>query len=274
MYGEAAVSEQGLAKEIMGRLPEGSVILGDRNFGVFSMAYHARQNKHPLLFRLTEARAGKLNGGVTPNANTDRAIRWMPSREDLRNNPEIPADASIDGRLLTFYICGKDGQWMTLYLFTTLDLPADQILELYGYRWNIETDLRSLKREVRLHMLQAKSEAMAAKELVLGVAAYNLTRGAMNTAASALNIDPRKFSFSLAQDTINAYLPAFANAANDQERKALMEDMLQVFAQSKIPRRRKRRSFPREIWPPECSFPKRKAATKGTAPERQDTGTE
>lgn len=259
--GETAVSEQGLAKEILRRLPEAAIALGDRNFGVFSVAYHAEQQKHPGLFRLTALRAQKLNGGALPSAGTDRNIRWTPTREDRRSNPEIPADACVEGRLLAFKVRDATGKWQKLYFFTTLKLPADQILHLYGYRWNIETDLRSLKREVRLHMLEAKSPEMVEKELVLGVAAYNLTRAAIQQAATALDLDPRRFSFSQAQDTLNAYLPAFANATSDQERQALMQEMLRVFAQSTLPKRRRKRRFPRELWPRPCSFPKRKVAT-------------
>ena len=81
MIGAGAVSEQGLAKEIMGRLPVGCGVMGDRNFGVFCMACHARRQNHPCLFRLTEARARKLNGGIKPNAKTDRSIHWISSRE-------------------------------------------------------------------------------------------------------------------------------------------------------------------------------------------------
>jgi putative transposase len=259
-YGPQAVSEQALAKQIMSRLPAGCGVLGDSNFGVFSMAYHAAQHNHPSLFRLTEARARKLHGGFAPASKTDRTIRWVPSREDRRSNPEIPAEASVEGRLLAFKVRDSRGQWQKLYFFTTLTVAADQILKAYGYRWNIETDLRSLKREVRLRMIEAKSPDMVAKELVLGVAAYNLTRAAMNQAAQALNMNPRQFSFSLAQDTLNAFLPAFARASSDQERRQIMQRMLQVFAQSKLPRRSKRRSAPRAIWPRPCSFPKRKVA--------------
>jgi len=262
MYGKAAVSEQGLAKQILGRLPAGCGVLGDRNFGVFSMAYHAREHNHPCVFRLTQLRAGKLQGGFPPPAKTDRRIRWVPSREDRRSNPEIPAEACVEGRLLVFKVPVKGKKKLKLYIFTTLNLPAEDILRLYGYRWNIETDLRSLKREVRLHMLDAQSKAMVEKELVLSVAAYNLTRGTMNEAAAALNLDPRQFSFSLAQDTINAFLPLFAQATSDAERQEIVQRMIRVFAQSKLPNRRKRRSAPRMIWPRPCPFPKRKIAKK------------
>lgn len=260
MDGEAAVSEQGLAKEIMSRLPADCVALGDRNFGVFSMAYHATQQKHPCLFRLTKLRATKLAGGVAPSAGTDRPIRWVASRWDRSSNPELPEQASVEGRLLAFKVRDAAGKWQKLYFFTTLAVPAEQILSLYGYRWNIETDLRSLKKEVRLHMLEAQSPAMVAKELVLGVAAYNLTRAAMNEAAWALQLHPRQFSFSQAQDTLNAFLPLFAKATSNEERQQIMQRMLRVFAQSTLPHRRKRRSAPRMIWPRPCSFPKRKVA--------------
>jgi hypothetical protein len=84
---------------------------------------------------------------------------------------------------------------------------------------------------------------MAAKELVLSVAAYNLTRAAMNAAGSVLGLDPRQFSFSRAQDTLNACLPLFANATSDQQRRQLMQEMLRVFSQSKLPRHRNRPSL-------------------------------
>ena len=256
--GPQAASEQGLTKEMMRRLPAGCGVLGDSNFGVLSMAYHASEQKHPCLFRLTEARARKLNGGIVPASKTDRAIRWTPSRDDSRNNSEIPPSAVVEGRLLGFKVRDAGGRWQKLYFFTTMTVSAEQILKLYGYRWNIETDLRSLKRQVRLHMIEARSPDMVDKELVLGVAAYNLTRAAIHQAASALDLDPRRFSFSLAQDTLNAFLPVFAKATSDQERQQTMDQMLRVFAQSTLPRRRKRRSKPRTIWPRPCPFPKRK----------------
>jgi len=259
MYGEQATSEQGLTKTIICRLPPQCGVMGDRNYGVFSMAYHASRQDHPCIFRLSEPRARKLNGGITPAARTDKQLRWLPSREDLRNNPELPADAFVEGRLLALKI-NLGGKRQRIYLFTTLKLTAEEILRVYGYRWNIETDLRSLKREVRLHMIHAQSPAMAEKELVLGVAAYNLTRAAINDAATALQLDPRDFSFSLAQDTLNAFLPLLANAKTERERKAIMKQMLRVFSYSTLPKRRTRRSSPREVWPHQSSFPSRKLA--------------
>jgi hypothetical protein len=266
MNGPQAVSEQGMAKEMLRRLTPGSVALGDRNFGVFSVAYHARQEQHPCLLRLTEVRAKKLNRGVLPNAGTDRHLVWNCSRWDRSGNPELPPDASVEGRLVVVKVWDEAGKKQKLYFFTTMDLAAERLAEVYGYRWNIETDLRSLKREVRLHMLTAKSKDMVDKELALGVAAYNLTRAAINEAAEILQVSPRQFSFSMARDTINVFLPRLAAANSEEEYRQITEQMLRVMRQSMLPKRRKRRSStPREIWPRPCAFPKRKVSPKRKA---------
>ena len=60
--GSKATSEQALSKEILPEAEKGSLILGDRNFGVFSVAHAAQLSGHQVLFRLTSSRAKKLFG--------------------------------------------------------------------------------------------------------------------------------------------------------------------------------------------------------------------
>jgi hypothetical protein len=45
--GAPATSEQKLVEEVLERLPPGAVALGDRNFGVFSVAWAAQRSGHP-----------------------------------------------------------------------------------------------------------------------------------------------------------------------------------------------------------------------------------
>jgi hypothetical protein len=47
MHGEQAVSEQALLQQILERLPEDGVLMGDINFGVFSVAWEAQASHHP-----------------------------------------------------------------------------------------------------------------------------------------------------------------------------------------------------------------------------------
>ena len=246
---------------MLSRLPAGCAVLGDRNFGVFSMAYHATEQAHPCLFRLTEARARKLNGGGTaPPAQTDRAMVWRPSRDDLRSNPEIPPAASVAGRLLAFRVRDARGKWQKLYFFTTLTPPPEQILSVYGHRWNIETDLRSLQTRGAVAYAQCPIPRHGGQRTGVGGGGVRYHRPVMT--ASALQLNPRQLSYSLAQDTLRAFLPVFAQANSQIERRQIMQEMLRVLSYAKLPRRRKRRSFPRNVWPRPCPFPKRKMARR------------
>lgn len=256
MYGDQAVSEQALAATVIGRLPAGSVVVADRNFGVFSTAHDADHSGHPILARLTDARARHLLRGRLPQ-QTDEWVDWRPSRWDRAHHPDLPADACVRGRVIACQVT-RQGRTVQLYFFTTLGLPPEQIAQVYGYRWNIETDLRSLKQTVHLHSLSTRSVAMVAKELVLAVAAYNLVRGTMCAAAHAAGIDPRQLSFSRVQDVVNACLTSLADADSPEAYQRVLDRMLRRAAQCKLPRRPQRPSYPRAVWPRRNNFPKRK----------------
>jgi len=150
------------------------------------------------------------------------------------------------------------GKTIQLYFFTTLELAPEQIAQLYGYRWNIETDLRSLKQTLHLHSLTSRSVDMVAKELVLGVAAYNLVRGAMFAAARLAGIDPRQLSFSRVQDIVNAFLPNLMSAASPEIYQRELDRMLRRAAQCKLSRRPQRPTYPRAVWRRSSRYPKRK----------------
>ena len=259
MYGPEAVSEQALTEKILDRLPEASVLMGDINFGVFSVAYASTQGRHDVLFRLQEDRAATLGRGGPLQPGTDRRVCWRPSAYERRQHPQLPADACVPGRLIVEQVTASNGQSVILYFFTTLDLEVKQLLALYGDRWNVETDLRSLKQTLRLQTLRCQSPDMVAKELVLAIAGYNLVRAVMQVAAEEQKIDPRRLSFSRSQDVVNAALPGLDAARTAEEYQTRLRRMFQLVSSCKLPARRRRATTPRTVWGHSCKFPKRKA---------------
>jgi hypothetical protein len=260
MCGPQAVGEQELAERAMDLLPADAVVMGDRNFGVFSIAYAAQQRGLGVLLRLTDIRARRL-AGAPSQAGEHRRIVWRASRWDGGKRRRVPAESNVSGRLIVARVGrGKSKQW--LYLFTTLEWPFEQIVELYGRRWDIETDLRSLKRTVRLQHITAKSEDMLEKELLMAMSAYNLVRAVMCLAARRNNIDPRQLSFAQVLNVVNAAWPKLVAATTDEEHHREFDRVLQFAAQCILPKRRKRRSYPRAVWRRPLGFPFRKEKTK------------
>jgi putative transposase len=255
MYGDTAVSEQVLAEQAVERLPEDAVVLGDGNFGIFAFAYAVQQSQRPMILRLSQPRVQKILGSELVEG-TDQKVVWRASRWDRGAHPEMLAQALVEGRVIVRANPSRPKE--LLYLFTTLDLPGEEILGIYKLRWNVETDLRSLKRTVGLYQLGSKSLEMVEKELLLAIAAYNLVRAVMCLAARRANLTPRQLSFSFVQTVVEAALPGLDHATSAEEYQLRLDRMLRYAAQGKLPHRSQRRSYPREVWGRGGHFPTRK----------------
>ena len=258
MYGPQAVSEQQLAEQALERLPADAIVMGDGNFGIFAFAHAVQKSQRSMLLRLTAARAHKVLGRSDLLPGTRRKVIWEPSSFERKHHPDLPPQATVAGWVVACQNPSRSGE--TLFFFTTLDYPPEEILALYKLRWNIETDLRSLKRTVDLQHIRSQSLAMVEKELLLAVAAYNFVRAVMFLGAQRANVTPRQLSFSLVQDAVLAALPGLDRAATEAEYAQRLERLLQTAAQARLPKRSRPRSYSREIWGRGGHFPFRKSS--------------
>ncbi len=236
------------------------MILGDRNFGVLWVAWEAQQRGLGVVLRLTQARAQKLMGEPIAREGA-YAVNWQASRFDGGKHHRVPPQAKVEGRLIAVRVGrGKSKQW--LYLFTTLTDPQKEIATLYGGRWKIETDLRALKRTVRLHHVAVKSPDMLDKELYMAVCAYNLVRAIMCLAARQNRLDPRQLSFSQVLNVVDCAWHKLAAATTPAQFQREFQRVLELAAQCTLPKRKRPRSYPRELWRRQPGFPFRKEKTK------------
>lgn len=253
MYGAAAVSEQELAGRVLARAPQGSVIIGDGNFGVFFCVYAAVRNRQEVLFRLSQPRAHRL-GADRLGAQGETRVRWRMSAQERKKHPELPAEASVAGRLL---VLGRKGFRHPLYLFTTLEGEAGELAALYARRWQMELDLRALKRTLHLHHLRGKSQAAVEKEILTAVIGYGLVRALMGAAARRAGVPPRRLSFTGCCSWL--HLMAGRLGVEDASRRQSAFDLiLDRMAQTRLPLRVKPRSYPRAVWGSGATFPKRR----------------
>jgi hypothetical protein len=121
-------------------------------------------------------------------------------------------------------------------LVTTILEPHEaSALELdtvYGARWHIEVDFRTIKCAMQMDVLKCKTAQMIDKEIAVGLLAYNLIRLAMAGAAALCDLVPRTLSFKGAKRVLNAF--------GEQLRHGLhmsMTSVLQVIATLTLPRR-------------------------------------
>lgn len=258
MYGPHAVGEQKLLETAVDRLPGGATVLGDSNFGVFSVAWTCDQKRHPVLLRLTHVRAQCLAGEPLSDG-MDRQVVWIPSRHDRKSHPELPKDARVSGRLIVSRVQpGNGAEAFLLALFTTLPDCPQELLNLYGQRWNVETDLRTLKTQLHLDQLGCATPEMVAKEIEMSIAAYNLVRAMICLASQQSGSPPREYSFTKARRIVEIFAPKVAAATNQNDAKLQFDLMMHYLQQARRPRRC-RSPYPRGVWGKGARFPDRKS---------------
>lgn len=241
MYGPEADSEQSLAVQLLKRIPARSLLMADRNFGVFAFVFAAKLAGHDTLTRLTEKRFQALKRSAEEVGSGRWVLEWTPTRADRRTNPDLPAEASVKVWLHEFV--GFSGK--TLWVATTCDADTSVLADLYARRADVETDIRQLKQTLDCESMRGQSEEMIQKELAMAMVAYNLVVQVRRIAAERAKVPPRRLSFTGVWSLVTTVLLRAHEDWTAQEWQANFEWVLRGAGQRKIPNR-PRRSYPRE----------------------------
>ncbi|MDA1053630.1 MAG: transposase [Planctomycetota bacterium] len=112
---------------------------------------------------------------------------------------------TLEMREIRYHVVQPGYRSQTITIATTLTdaevYSQEDIAKLYGFRWNSELDIRSIKQSLNLSRVRCKSPEMVHKELWTTMLAYNLIR--TTTAAFLHDKQPRQISFtSTCQDVL------------------------------------------------------------------------
>jgi len=119
---------------------------------------------------------------------------WL-SPQDFANLPP-----SLTLRELRYRVERRGCRTREVTLLTTLldphQYPAQDLAELYGQRWQIETNLRHLKRTMKMDVLHCETVTGVLKELTVFALVYNLVRSVMHAAAVRQQVSVERISFA------------------------------------------------------------------------------
>jgi hypothetical protein len=258
MYGDQAVSETSLIDDHLQRIPDDSVILADSAYGITRVAYAIHKANKRFVLRMKKDRFRRLRKDAELIEQGDgwKSYRgyWTPSPKERKDNPQLPADFAIPVRLHELKSVGGE----VICLVTDLSHDIDEIAQLYGRRWSVETDLSQVKVTLDMENIRAKSEDMFYKELMTSMVAYNLTIQFRRQAAAQANLPPRRLSFTGVWGTFRIFLLE-NRSTNLTDWRNAYERALKFAAKEKLPNR-PGRSYPREAYkrrPKSTHFKKR-----------------
>jgi putative transposase len=198
--------ETALLRRILDRFESGDVMLADRYFCSFFMLAILKSRGVDVCMRLHQIR--KIDESnvqwIGDNEYIDTWYRpqranWMS--QELYNS--IPEKMNI--RLVSFDVTSERETEVLTVVTTLLDhdkYKASEIGKLYGYRWNVELDIFSIKQMLNLDILRCKSPEMIYREFWTTILAYNMVRLVCAQAAYVHDKLARQMSFTIACNTL------------------------------------------------------------------------
>jgi len=193
--------ETALLWSLMDKLAAGDVVVADRYFaGYFGIARLKRQGIDVLIRqhqrRHTDFRRGRRLG------KRDHVVSWARPQRPGWMDPTTYASMPES-------IVMREVRVADLTLVTTLldahEVGKQELVELYGKRWQIELDFRAIKTVMQMDVLRCKSPDMVRKEIAVHLLAYNLVRTVMAQAACLAHLLPRQLSFKATLQVLNAF---------------------------------------------------------------------
>lgn len=200
-YQGKQTGENALLRTILRLFGKDDVAVADRYYCSFMMIALMQSQgtqvcarKHQL--RHTDFRRGKRLG------KNDHIIAWKkptrPAWMDRETYQQITPILLL--RELRYQVVEKGKRTRTITIITTLLDPEqyslEEIAELYGFRWNVELDIRSIKDSLNLGHVRCKSPEMVRREFWTTFLAYNLIRTTAAGAALLHDKRPRQVSFT------------------------------------------------------------------------------
>jgi hypothetical protein len=249
--GASEESEMVLSRQLLDRLPENSLLISDRYYGV-----------PVLLIEFKEIHPVGREFLVRAKSNLKRRV--------LEIYPDGSALVEIRARkkkLLVREIVGQvrrgKGSWSQVRLWTSLldgkKHPASELLALYARRWEQESFYRELKVDMRsAELVQSHTALTAAQEIAALIMAYAILVEERIKAAKVGEVPVLRISFLKTLEAIRGlwhFLEVTEDLLDARGVRLAVRRTMRRIAEMAIPKRRQR-SCPRALRQPVSSWPR------------------
>jgi hypothetical protein len=241
-----------LLRGLLEAFQKGDILLGDRAYGDYLTMASLPQQGVDVVARLHGCRKVDYRKASKRLGRHDGLFEWSRPRERsklLTRAQWRKVPATILVRLICFDAVIRGRKQRVRLVTTLLDplaYPAHQLVALYARRWHLELALRHLKTSMGMEVLRCQSPAMAEKELLAYLVAYNLIRCLMAEAVALAGVEMERLSFKGSVDAVRQYTSAMQSQRGQKRRRELWSQLLATIVMDQVPLR-PHRNEPRAV---------------------------
>ncbi|MFI5344343.1 MAG: IS4 family transposase [Chlamydiales bacterium] len=228
-YKGKGTGESSLLRSIFDSIEKDDIVLGDRYFPNFFLMSDLNKRGADGIFRGQSQRNYDFRTGERLGKN-DHIVFWnrpaKPEWMDQEKYDSYPEKMQVR----EFKVAGN--VYVTTFL-NSKKYHKKELAGIYGRRWDIEINLRSIKSIMNMDMLSCKTPEMVKKEIGMHFLAYNSIRIIMAEACVMHNTVPWRVSFKGTIQLLNEFMPHFLNSGN-RKNKILYAEMLTLIVKNKI----------------------------------------
>ena len=211
-YSGKETGETALLRSMLDSFEEDDLVVFDRYCCNYMMLAMLADHGTHVCARLHQARSSDFRRGRRLGPD-DHLVIWTRPPRPAWMSPEQYAEIpeTLELREVRFHVHEPGCRAKTLTIVTTLTDPGqytkEDLAELYGLRWNVETDILQIKQTLGLDHLRCKTPHMIQREFWVTLLAYNLIRKLIATSAVVHEKQPRRLGFTLAcQSVLSAWM--------------------------------------------------------------------
>lgn len=251
--------EQTLARKLWQKVPERSLLIGDRLFGTGRTLWEAvtawQGRDIAFLVRIRE----DLKAKVVERLGDGSALVEVAVREKGRRIATLPV------RELRAEVRAANGKRFILRLWTTLldvkRYPAEPLARHYAERWEHELYYRELKLDVRnAPLLASHTLDTALQEIAAIVLASAVIARLRVQSATQLKVPSTRLSFfklMLATQSLWDTFEVMGEVLTSEQRPLLFKNYLKIVSNTAVLKERRARSCPRAIRKPVSGWPRK-----------------
>jgi len=238
-------AEPAIAKPLWDEIPDNALLIVDRVFIDYAQFYRFTStgaDRHWLVRMKKNLKTKTLE----VLGEGDELVEVEIGRHVRRHDRSLPMSMRV--RIIHYQFDGKPQRLMTSLLDPNR-WPADEIIEMYHERWEIEIAFDELKAHMleRRESLRSKTPSAVRQEVWGILLAYNLVRHRMALAAKKLEVEPRGMSFVYSLRLIRAFLLATAWDTSPANVPRHLETLDRELESATLPARRPERRYKRWV---------------------------